>query len=482
MKHLFSLILAWTIAASALAYPAHSPLSENIRYEVRAVWLTTLSGLDWPRTTATTPARAERQKRELCDMLDRLQRAGINTVLFQSRIRSTTAYASALEPWDGAFSGMPGKQPPYDPLAFAIDECHRRGMELHAWVVAFPICKVAAARQLGSRALPARHPELCQKCGDQWMMDPGVPGTAPYLAQICREIVENYEVDGIHLDYIRYPEAEIAFNDNATYRRYGNGQSKSRWRTDNVNRCVSLIHDAVKGVKPWVKLSCSPVGKYSDLSRYPSYGWNARDAVSQDAQGWLARGWMDMLFPMMYFDGKHFYPFLADWKENDAGRPVVPGLGIYFLNASLKNWPLLTVQRQMNVAQAEGLGGAAFFRAKFLLDNEKGVYSWLSAEKYAAPALVPPMTWQTDERPDAPEVRKEIVGNELRLSWRPVNGHGTPVYYNVYRLDARYGDAVLAVRLNDTRFTRLLTLPALKHSRYVVSSVNAYGNESFTEI
>lgn len=107
------------------------------------------------------------------------------------------------------------------------------------------------------------------------------------------------------------------------------------------------------------------MGKYSDLSRYSSYGWNARDAVSQDAQRWLRLGWMDMLFPMMYFDGNHYYPFLADWKEHDAGRPVVPGLGIYFLNSREKNWPLLTVQRQMNVARSEGLGGQAFFRTRF---------------------------------------------------------------------------------------------------------------------
>ena len=388
MRNIFFLILLalFILPISISGAPAtHSPASNNIRYEVRAAWLTTLMGLDWPSKPATTEAQAELQRRDLCRQLDQLKAAGINMVLFQSRIRSTTAYASDIEPWDGVFTGRPGQRPLYDPLLFAINECHKRDMECHAWVVAFPICKVATAKQLGKRALPALHPELCQRCGDQWMMNPGVPATATYLANVCKEIVTKYAVDGIHLDYIRYPEASIPFNDNATYRRYGQSLNKATWRTQNIDRCVQAIHKAVKEVRPWVKLSCSPVGKYADLSRYSSRGWNARDAVSQDAQRWLREGWMDMLFPMMYFDGDHFYPFLANWKENDFGRPIVPGLGIYFLNEREKNWPLLTIQRQMNVSRDEGLSGQAFFRTRFLLNNEKGLRSWLQTHIKVSP-------------------------------------------------------------------------------------------------
>lgn len=457
----------------------HSPISPSIRYEVRAAWLTTLMGLDWPNRPATTETQAEAQRQQLCTMLDKLQAAGINTVLFQSRIRSTTAYASAVEPWDGIFTGTPGQRPLYDPLRFAVDECHKRGMEIHAWVVAFPICKVAVAKQLGKRALPQQHPELCQRCGDQWMMDPGVPQTANYLARICQEIAANYEVDGIHLDYIRYPEATIPFNDEATYRRYGNKQSRSQWRMSNIDRCVKMIHDAVKTVRPWIKLSCSPVGKYSDLARYSSYGWNARDAVSQDAQRWLREGWMDMLFPMMYFDGKHFYPFLADWKEHDAGRPIVPGLGIYFLNAREKNWPLTTIRRQMNVARAEGLGGQAFFRTKFLLANEKGLYDWLKNSFYAQQALVPPMTWQDSIPPTHPVLTQRVDGLHLQLQWTPaIDNSGQSVTYNVYRVDPLFGDRLLATHLRETHYECVLALPALRHSSYVVTAVDVYGNES----
>ena len=467
------------LALRVQAFPQHSPVADDIRYEVRAAWLTTLMGLDWPQRPANTPQQVEQQKRDLCQQLDQLKAVGINTVLFQARIRSTTAYASAIEPWDGVFTGHVGQRPAYDPLQLAINECHKRGMECHAWVVAFPICKVAVAKQLGKRALPAQHPELCQRCADQWMMDPGVPGTATYLASICKEIVQNYDVDGIHLDYIRYPEPGIPFNDDRTYHRYATaGQSKAAWRMANIDRCVQAIHQAVKGVRPWVKLSCSPVGKYADLSRYSSRGWNARDVVSQDAQRWLRLGWMDMLFPMMYFDGDHYYPFLADWRENDAGRPVVPGLGIYFLNAQLKNWPLLTIQRQMNVARSEGLAGQAFFRTRFLLNNEKGLYTWLQTQFYAQPALVPPMTWQDSIPPSAPQqVRKQFDGLHLKLTWQAVTD-ATPIHYNVYRLDSVFGNRLLAIRTAQPSFACTLSLPALIHSSYAVTAVDAYGNES----
>lgn len=487
MKNKAFLILALALCFLHLGYtaqaqiPQHSPVTTDVRYEVRAVWLTTLMGLDWPSRPASSASGTAAQRQELCQMLDRLQELGINTVFFQSRLRATTAYASSIEPWDGIFTGHPGQAPAFDPLQAAIEECHKRGMECHAWVVAFPVCKVATARQLGRRAIPSVHPELCQRCGDQWMMDPGVPGTAPYLASICSEIVRNYDVDGIHLDYIRYPEPSIPFNDNRTFARYGQGwKSKSAWRTDNVNRCVKAIHDAVKSIRPWVKLSCSPVGKYADLARYSSRGWNARDAVSQDAQRWLREGWMDQLYPMMYFDGDHFYPFLADWKEHDAGRPVCPGLGIYFLSEKEKNWPLVAIQRQLNVERSQGLGGQAFFRAKFLLTNVKGLADWLQHSFYAQPALVPPMTTADNTAPEAPQVHQTIEGLHLTLSWNAVaqNAAAVPIYYNVYRVDSIHGTRLLSVRQSATSFSTLLSLPALRHSRYVVTAVNAYGRES----
>lgn len=477
--NVFSALPAQTTFCATPIFPSEAP-----RHEVRAVWLTTLNGLDWPSKPQGGEAGARQQKAELCDILDRLQAAGVNTVLFQARVRSTTAYPSAIEPWDGAFTGTPGVAPAYDPLALVVEEGHKRGMEVHAWVVAFPICKVNVEKRLGSKALPRRRPELCQRCGDQWMMDPGVPGTDAYIASICREIVERYAVDGIHLDYIRYPESGIPFNDSKTYRKYGAGRNKAEWRRDNVTRCVQAIHDAVRAVRPWVKLSCSPVGKYADTPRQSSYGWNARDAVHQDAAGWLQRGLMDMLFPMMYFDGKHFYPFVLDWQERSAGKPVVPGLGIYFLHKREKDWPLSVVQRQLNFVRATGIGGQAFFRSRFLTDNVKGLYDYVAADFYARPSRVPPMTWLDSIAPTTPQLTIAFEKNSLHLHWTDARDNDdTPVHYNLYQQTGVSADGTpcyvtVAERLTATEFRYAPALPALLHSAYAVTAVDAYGNES----
>lgn len=131
------------------------------KHETRAVWLTTFSSLDWPKTKATTDAGRAAQQEELRHMLDRMQEARINTVLLQTRVRGTTIYPSSIEPWDGCLTGTPGLSPGYDPLAFAIEECHKRGMELHAWIVTIPCFKKAAAAKTGTRSVLKTHPRLC---------------------------------------------------------------------------------------------------------------------------------------------------------------------------------------------------------------------------------------------------------------------------------------------------------------------------------
>lgn len=484
--------LLLTLLLSAVVFGAQAQLLQDFaaapRREVRAVWLTTLSGLDWPSRPATDAAGERRQREELDRILDRLQATGVNTVIYQARIRGTVTYPSALEPWDICLTGRYGRAPGYDPLAYAVEQCHRRGMELHAWVVAFPVCKLPAVKALGAEALPRRHPELCRRSGDQWMMDPGVPATGDYIAELCAEIVRKYEVDGVHLDYIRYPENSLPWDDRDTFRKYGAGRPLAQWRRDNVTAVVRKVHDAVKAVRPWVKLSCSPVGKYADLPRQSSYGWNARDAVSQDAQGWLRDGLMDILFPMMYFDGRHFYPFAQDWQENAAGRLVVPGLGIYFLSPREKDWPLGVVERQMYFTRQLGMGGQAFFRSRFFTDNVKGLYDFTARSFWKYPVPLPPMTWADSVAPATPQIAVERRGHVMRMSWQAVKDDRpeVPVSYSVYRLEgdgARWPDDAipLARGLRVTSYEYVPVTSAAFAARHVVTAVDAYGNESLPD-
>lgn len=447
-----------------IALAAVFTLAAQPKYEVRAVWLTTIGGIDWPHSYAGSARSIERQKDELRDILDRLQRANINTVLLQTRIRATTIYPSAYEPWDGCLSGKPGKSPGYDALKFAIDECHRRGMELHAWVVAIPVGKWNAA---GCVRLRKRHPGLVRKIGDEGYMDPEKPQTAEYLADLCAEITGNYDIDGIHLDYIRYHET------------WPMKVSRRQGRT-NITNIVRAISRRVKSIKPWVKMSCSPIGKYKDLSRFSSYGWNAYERVCQDAQAWLRDGLMDELFPMMYFRGNQFYPFALDWNEHSYGRIVAPGLGIYFMSPREKDWPLSDITREMLTLRHYGMGHA-FFRSKFFTDNVKGIYDFTAQSFNQYPALIPPMTWQSSARPSAPSglSRRTQEDNVELLSWTPADKDTTRIMYNVYssrEYPVNTDDArnLTVVRLRKSS----LIIPHDPTRHYAVTATDRYGNES----
>lgn len=439
------------------------PMHAQPKHEVRAVWLTTIGGIDWPRTYAHDGMGISMQKDEFCRMLDRLKAINVNTVLLQTRIRATTIYPSNIEPWDGCLSGKPGKSPGYDVLQFAIDECHRRGMELHAWVVTIPVGKW---NTYGCQQLRKRYGSLIKHIGEEGYMNPESPITADYIADICEEITRRYDVDGIHLDYIRYPE---------TWRG-----PKSQ---ENITRIVRRIHQKVKSLKKWVKLSCSPIGKYDDLSRYSSKGWNARRQVAQDAQGWLGEGLMDQLYPMMYFQGNNFYPFAIDWQEHSYGRTVVSGLGIYMLHPHERNWPLSEVMRQMNVTRSIGMGHC-YFRAKFLLDNVKGVYNYIQSTDNH-PALIPPMTWAQPQSPLAPrylEVKHTAQGDMLYWGGATDRSDGTYLLYNVYASTEEPVDISNPANLLATRYQRQqLSLPRKEGRRplhYAVTALDRYGNES----
>jgi len=455
--------------------------------EVRAVWLGTIGGIDWPRTKAYSTATRERQKQELCTLLDELRETGINVVVLQTRIRGTVIYPSRYEPWDDCMTGLRGRSPGYDPLQFAVEECHKRGMELHAWLVCIPLGSAKKQKAYGRESITFRRGELCQKAGSEWFMRPDKVGTADYMASLCEEIVDKYDVDGISLDYIRYPEVQYHYRDMCTPSQ----------RRENISRIVQRIHDRVKQKAPWVKLSSSPIGKYRDLRRYSSRGWNCYDAVAQDPQLWLAKGWQDWLFPMMYFRGDQFYPFLFDWKEHAAGHPVAAGLGVYLLDPREGSFTLNEVRAQMYAARQSGVGGVIFYRAEHLVRDHKGIRNAVRDEFFPYPALTPALEKSSDMGADGvwddgeeatehqePEPPSAVYVEGCLLAWDDfVNPDGRRDYtlYNIYGADTWpvNTDLVENLLLTGVRGRSVqLTGRAMGRRYYAVTSMDRYGRES----
>lgn len=463
------LLMTGSHAWSFTQWEEAGPQPGTPKREYRAVWLTAIENLDWPTFTATTTRGEEQQKQELREILDTLQAIGINTVLLQTRIRGDVIYPSLYEPFTSVFTGRAGVRPSYDPLRFAIDECHRRGMQCHAWMVAL------------------------QVKGNQYV-DPSSARVVDHLCTMVREVVRGYDVDGIHLDYIRYPEKT---------------KGSDQWRRDNVTHCMEAVYQTVKDEKPWVCVSAATLGKYRDTRLASSSGWNAYNTVFQEAQEWTRKGIVDALFPMLYYRDRHYFPFVTDWAENAHGRHFVAGLGIYQLDSRQQNWELEAVRSQLafmrsfegtegasGMVYGNGAHGYALFRAGFLMHNTKGVKDELRWTNHC-PALVPAIPDNNHAAPARPaRLTGKTYATSLTLYWggtplpsHPQSTSNAPmlasdgeVRYNVYRsvgapVDTSCGAQLLLTYHEGTS----VTLPRVVCGEdvcYAVTAIDRYGNES----
>lgn len=454
----------------------HAQFVQPPKHEYRAVWLTTIKGLDWPRESDKGNTTA--QQAHLRTILDSLQAININTILLQTRVRGDVIYPSAIEPFAPVFTGRHGVAPGYDPLAFAIEECHRRGMQLHAWLVTIPLGDAAYVKGHGRQSLPAKRPKQCTRFKGAWYMEPSHPGTAEHLSTLVEEIVTRYDVDGIHFDYIRYPEGNSSYPDWSIYNRNRRGMNKADWRRDNITRLMCTLYNKVKSIKPWVCVSAATLGKHDDVARYSSYGWNAYHTVHQEAQEWLRLGIADALFPMLYYTDNHFYPFVTDWHEHSYGRHIVAGIGTYQLHEEEKDWKLEEVTRQLHIVRAHSTGGAAQFRSQFVTDNTKGVYDLLHYF-YPYPALVPAMPWLSDTLPPTPTgLQVTIDKQRTTLVWNQAEG----VTYNIYSsytypVDTTDPKNLYRTYSRNTHYEEP-TVSIVHPRHYAITAIDRYGNES----
>lgn len=433
---------------------------------VRAVWITTAYCLDWPHDL-------KHSKEELIDMLDRFSDLNINTIMFQTRIRGDVVYDSKIEPRNYLFESLD-----YDPLDFVVRECHKRGMECHAWVVCMPLGSTKYVKRYGEESFIAKNKNIAMSYKGNWYMDPDKSGTASYLADLTGEIVSNYDVDGIHLDYIRYPDE---------YRNFPKSVpacDKAICRRDRITALVSSIYNKVKSVKPWVKLSCATIGKYTDTKRYPSRGWEALNGVGQDVERWISMGIIDMVYPMIYFRGNDFYPFLADWKERFGKDIVTPVLGIYRMDNDEGGWGLGEIESQLNFCKESGFSNIGMYRAEYLINNTKFIYPFIS-NNYFNDILIPKYVMSNENAVNiaTPDIRYiEIKDDGLILNWEKQCYDGGIHYVlygsNEYPVDINNSLNIIDSNICGSEYEYTFTYYSEQYRYYALTAVDRYGNES----
>jgi hypothetical protein len=292
-------------------------------------------------------------------------------------------------------------------------------------------------------------------------------------------------VDGIQFDYVRYPEKAQSFPDQQTYAAYGKGEGLANWRRGNINRLMERVYDWVKQTKPWVQVSSSPLGKYSRSVQTPNASWTAFDDVYQDPKAWLQAGKQDMIVPMMYYRKNDFYPFVDIWMEQVGRRNMVAGLGAYRLNRKDGDWNLSDMVDQIEYVRRQGGGGCAFFRTRFVVEDEKGLYGELKNHLFRFPAQLPPLTWMADTLlpPGAPEemlVMQE--GNSLRLSWQDASAPGDNTYTVYYShadtLDTARARSILVTGIRDREIFLPVDMKKEKGYLFCVTASNRYRIES----
>ena len=471
-----------TILAAACAEGTAPPLVDTaapaIVREMRGVWIATVANIDWPSRNNLT---ADQQRAELVDLLDRAANGGFNTVILQVRPAGDAVYASSLEPWAALLTGTQGTDPGYDPLSFAVKEAHARGLEIHAWINPF-----RAGNARDSLAFAASHVfrarrDLVRVYGSQVWMDPGEQAVHDRTISVVLDIVQRYDIDGIHADDYFYPYQEtnssgqiIGFPDTATYQRSGSTLSIADWRRENVDRFVQRLYNEVHAKKPTLKVGISPFGIWRPGNPPGVNGLDAYATIYADSRKWLRNGWVDYLAPQLYWAisaPQQSYPALLDWwlGENVMDRHVWPGLASYRVadgTSSAFSSGEIAAQVQATRARPHGSGNL-FYNANTTLKRNGGAVAASLASLFAQRALVPASTWLDAVPPPPPTAT--VSGSTVLVSSLPSDG--VRWWYVRARISSGW---VTRIAFGPTAS---VTLPA-EPDRVLVNAVDQAGNAS----
>lgn len=495
----FSSLLKRSALAAVLLAIAALPMSSGVKREVRSVWMATVWALDWPSSTSSTTA----QKNEMVKYLDVLQKNNFNAVYFQVRTMSDAFYKSSYEPWSSYLTGTRGKDPGWDPLAFVVEECHKRGMECHAWVNPYRFSTGSNWSTAQDQALKSAGMLLAYTKSDgktTTILNPGLESVRKRIVDVCKEIISNYDVDGLVFDDYFYPEGipvTSSAGDYDLWQKSGASMTFGDWRRNNVNQMVADVYNMVQQQKPYVRFGISPAGAACTsaavaakhgIDRCPVASDWQYDGIFSDPVAWLEAGTIDYISPQLYWKTNHktnpFGPMTKWWSyvAKHFGRHHYASHSISFLNSSntISDWEEIGKQVQFSRDYTENEApGAVFYSAAYVTGKKQsGFGEWLQVNKFQNKTLTPAVDWKKSGLD-----KVQVSGLNKRatvLSWAGVDNvrysvYAVPESVNVETLDSN----IPAEYLLGVSYKTTYTMPDDKKLgyNYAVCVLDRYGNE-----
>ncbi|GBE91309.1 glycoside hydrolase family 10 protein [Nostoc cycadae] len=457
--------------------PVPGTLKLSHTREFRGAWVASVSNIDWPSKAGLSTAQ---QKSEFLEIVNQLQALNFNALILQVRPEGDALYASELEPWSAWITGTQGRAPEpfYDPLEFAIAECHKRNIEVHAWFNPYRAKTSIKGSPNVRPHIAVTHPEVVYQWGNQLWMEPGSKIVQDRAYNVILDVVRRYDVDGIHLDdyFYPYPIQGQSFPDSRTYAAYkaaGGALSLDDWRRENVNQMVLRLSQGIKTTKPHIKFGISPFGIYRPGQPAGITGLDAYNVLYADSRKWLEQGWIDYLAPQLYWridQTKQSYPALLKWWTdiNSQQRHIYTGNNLGQLDG--KAWKDDEIDKQVkisrNLAGSLSLGNI-FFSMSAINQNRRGIADQFKNSLYSRPAIVPSMSWR-NAAPVAPP--KALQFKDGKLNWQL--GDSQPVRsWTLYR---QAGDGWTLQRI----LSAGTTFATVQPGTYAVCAVDRLANES----
>ncbi len=471
-----------------------SLLQAQQKREFRGAWIQCVNGQFIGLGT-------EGMQQTLRSQLDEMQRDGVNAVIFQVRAECDALYQSNYEPWSRFLTGQQGvaPQPYWDPLKWMIDECHKRGMELHAWINPYR-AKSKTTSVLASNHIAKTNPECVFEYDNQYILNPGQPENREYICKIASDITRRYDIDGFHIDdyFYPYPAAGQTIQDDKEYQRYNNGiKDRGDWRRYNVNLFIKQLSDSIHAIKPWVKFGVSPFGIYRNKKNSAigsqTNGLQNYDDLYADVLLWVNNGWVDYCVPQLYWQVGHpsadYEELIKWWNKYASNRPLYIGEDVErtvkFADPQNPQSNQLPYKRRLH-DEMKNVDGTVLWYAKSFVDNIGNYATTMRTTYWRNPALQPLMPFIDSKAPKKPRSVKPVWTQDgYVLFWRAPKGKhwgDVATKYVVYRFnngeEINISNPSKIVSVTPDTFYKLPYEDGKTKYTYVVTALDRMSNES----